>query len=60
MLTKAQLLSTVKNLPESFTIDELLEHLVFIQKVETGLKQSQKGKVYSETEAKKKLKKWLK
>ena len=60
MLTKAQLLSTVKKLPESFTIDELLEHLIFIQKVETGLKQSKKNQVYSETEAKKKLKKWLK
>lgn len=60
MLTKAQLLSTVKNMPDSFTIDELLEHLVFVQKVETGLKQSLKGQTYSEAEAKKKLKKWLK
>jgi len=60
MLTKTRLLSTVKKMPENFTIDELLEHLIFVQKVEAGLKHSRKGKVYSEAEAKKKLRKWLK
>jgi len=45
MLQKEKVLLTIKNLPDTFTIDELIEHLIFIQKVEEGIKQSIEGKV---------------
>ena len=60
MLTKSQLLETDKNLPEKFSVDELIDRLFLIHKIEVGLEQSVKGKTHSTSVAKKKLKKWLK
>ena len=52
MLQKEKVLLTIKNLPDTFTIDELIEHLIFIQKVEEGIKQSIEGKVISNEKVK--------
>ena len=60
MLTKQALLQTIDKLPGSFTIDELLDKLIFIEKVNEGLQQSKQGKTFSKKEAEKKLSKWLK
>jgi hypothetical protein len=60
MITKKKLLLTIKDLPESFSIDELLDRVLFLQKVESGLEQSLKGQAFSTKQAKSKLKKWLK
>ena len=38
MLTREQVRSTIDKLPENFTIDQLIDHLIFIDKVEEGLK----------------------
>ncbi|MCX6285863.1 MAG: hypothetical protein NTY96_01940 [Bacteroidetes bacterium] len=47
-------------LPDNFNLDELIDKLIFIDKVEKGLDQSLKNQVVSESQAKKKLAKWLK
>ena len=60
MITKKKLLESIKDLPESFSIDELLDRVMFLQKVEAGLAQSAKGQTYTTQEARSKLKKWLK
>ncbi|MBV4356703.1 hypothetical protein [Pinibacter aurantiacus] len=60
MLTKAQVFSTVEQLPEEFSIDQLIDKLLFIEKVEKGLQQSQNGEVNTKEQAKEKLSKWLK
>lgn len=60
MITKAQLISTLDKLPESMTIDQIVDHLVFVEKVEKGLADSANNRVHSKEEASKKLKKWLK
>jgi hypothetical protein len=52
MLQKEKVILTIENLPETFTIDELIEHLIFIQKVEEGIKQSIEGKVVSNEKVK--------
>lgn len=59
-MTKKELLKTIKDLPEKFSIDELLDRVVLIQKIETGLAQSVNGQSKSTEQAKLKLKKWLK
>jgi hypothetical protein len=41
-------------------LDQLIDELIFTQKVEKGLLQSTESKVISKSEAKTKLKKWLK
>ena len=60
MLTKQNLIQTRDTLPNSFTIDELPDKLIFIEKVNEGLEQSIKGKSVSKKETEKKLSKWLK
>lgn len=60
MLTKQVLKKTIDKLPINFTIDELLDKLIFIEKINEGLKQSEEGKTSSKKEAEKKLSKWLK
>jgi len=60
MLTKTQIIDSLNNLPENVTIDQVIEHLVVVDKIQQGLNDSAEGKVYSKEEAKAKLKKWLK
>lgn len=42
--TKAKILRAVEDLPENATIEDAIERLVFLHKVEVGLKQVQQGK----------------
>jgi len=59
MLTKIKVIKTISTFPDNFTLDELVEKLIFMDKVERGLEQSLANNVFSEEEAKKKLSKWL-
>ncbi len=60
MLTRDKVNKTIKSLPEKFTIDELIEQLIFIEKVEEGLKQSDEGKVVSNEDVRLIIEKWSK
>jgi hypothetical protein len=59
MLTREQVIEQINELPERFSLDELMERLLFIYKLETALEQSKKGQVTSQEELKEKYKKWL-
>jgi predicted transcriptional regulator len=59
MLTKTQIFDTVEKFSERVSLDELIDKLLFIEKVNIGLEQSEKGIVHSEEEVSKKLAKWL-
>jgi hypothetical protein len=59
-ITKKQILSSMKELPESFSAEEIIDKIILLQKIDIGLEQSKNGKVVSEIDARKKLKKWLK
>lgn len=60
MITKTHLLSTFDKLPENLTIDQVIDHIIFVEKVQKGLDDSENGRVYTTEEARKKLNKWLK
>ena len=60
MLTKEKVDISIQDLPETFTIDELLEKLIFIEKVEEGIRQSETGQVVSNEEVKKIIESWSK
>jgi len=60
MITKTRLLSTFDKLPENLTIDQVIDHIIFVEKVQKGLEDSENGRVYTTEEARKKLNKWLK
>jgi hypothetical protein len=60
MLTKTQIIDSLSNLPENVTIDQVIDHLVVVEKIQKGLEDSANGRVYNRDQAKSKLKKWLK
>jgi hypothetical protein len=60
MITKEKLSKTIDRLPDSFTIDELIDQLIFIEKVEDGFRQSEEGKVISNEDLKLMIDKWSK
>ncbi len=60
MLEKKTVQKYIDNLPDKFSIDELLDKILFLQKVEMGLEQSKNNEGMSQKEMKKKYSKWLK
>ncbi len=60
MLTKKEVMQSIKLLPEKFNAETAIEKIVFLEKVRLGIAQSDAGLVASKEEAKKRLKKWLK
>ena len=58
MLTKATVQKSIDRLPSQFSIDELIEQLIFIQKVEDGIQQSKDGNVVSHEDVKSVISKW--
>jgi hypothetical protein len=55
MITKKQILSSMKDLPESFSEEQIIDKIILLQKIDIGLEQSKNGKVVSEIDARKKL-----
>jgi len=60
MLTKEKVRKTIDRLPEKFTVDQLVEELVVLNKIEEGLKDIDEGRVFTTDQVKKELKTWLK
>ncbi len=60
MITKAQLIDSLHNLPEDLSVDQVIDHVIFLEKVQKGIADSAEGRVNTKEEAKEKLKKWLK
>ncbi|MBM2814140.1 MAG: hypothetical protein HW421_902 [Ignavibacteria bacterium] len=60
MLIKEHVTETVNSMPEQFEIYDIVERLIFLDKVEQGLDDIRNGRVYTEKEVEKKLAKWLK
>ncbi len=60
MLTKKIVQSHLAELPNEFTIDELVERLILIEKIENGISQSDRDEVISDSQLDKELQKWFK
>lgn len=60
MLNKNKVLRTLENLPETFSIEEIIDQLVLLQKIELGLEQARNNETVSTEQAKSQLNKWLK
>jgi hypothetical protein len=59
MLTKEKLLATIHGLPNEFSVEELFERVLLLQKVEKGMEQSRNKEGVDTAEARKRLQKWL-
>ena len=59
LITKTQIKNTLDSLPENVNIEKIIEHLIFLEKVNNGLDDSVNGRINTIEVAKQKLNKWL-
>ncbi|MGI4865775.1 MAG: hypothetical protein ACRYFZ_17765 [Janthinobacterium lividum] len=57
-MQKETILATLSDMPAQVTLDEVVERLIFIEKVEEGLRQSEAGQTVSQEEVEKLAKSW--
>lgn len=60
MLTKEKVKKTIERLPDNFTVDQVIEELIVLNKIEEGLKDIEEGRVFTTGQVKQELKAWLK
>jgi predicted transcriptional regulator len=58
-MKKEIVFESISKLPDEFSIEEIIERLIIIEKIEKGQQQIKEGKVNTQEEAKAKLGKWL-
>jgi predicted transcriptional regulator len=60
MLTKEKIKKSIDALPDNLTIDQVIDRIIMLDKIEQGLKDVEEGRVHSTEDVKAKLSKWLK
>jgi len=60
MLTKEKIKKSIDALPDNPTIDQVIDRIIMLDKIEQGLMDVENGNVYTTEEVKVKLNKWLK
>jgi predicted transcriptional regulator len=60
MLTKEKLKKTIDSMPDNITVDEVIDRIILLDKIEKGLDDVKKGKIYTTSEVKERLNKWVK
>ena len=59
MTIKEQMIKAMQQLPENATIEDGMERLYLLYKVERGIAQADSGQKVSQEEARKRMAKWL-
>ena len=59
MNTKEMVLEAVKNLPDNAEIEDAMERLLLLAKIERGIEQADAGQTISHDEVKQRVSKWL-
>ena len=60
MGTKQQILKAIAELPEDAGVEEALDRLYLLYKVQKGLDQADRGELISQEEVRQRMGKWLK
>ena len=60
MLTKTELIQSIETLPDRINIEDIMERLFLLAKIEKGCQEADDGKTVSNEEAEKLMKRWLK
>ena len=58
MISQEQISLVLKDLPREFSIDELVDKLILVEKIEEAIKQGERGEMYSTEEARELLRQW--
>jgi hypothetical protein len=59
-MKKSTVIQTLNELPQKFDLDELLERLIVIEKIDEALEDAKSGKTVSHDKVKKMVTKWNK
>ncbi len=60
MITKEKAIEVIKSLPDEFSIEDLMDRMILLNKIEIGLKQAEEGETYTTEQAKRMVKEWSK
>jgi len=58
MLTKENIISTINELNDPISFDDILDKMFLLEKIEKGIEQSEKGLVISDAELDKRIEVW--
>ncbi len=59
MTPKDKMIAAIQSLPDNATIEDAMERLLFMAKVERGLREADEDKTISHEELREKMAKWL-
>ena len=59
MIAKEKVMQTLAKMPDTFSVEDLIEKLLLINKIDVGLQQAEAGKTLTYEQTQDKLKKWL-
>jgi predicted transcriptional regulator len=59
MIVKDQILKVIQELPQDATVEDAMERLYLLYKVERGIEQAEAGQKITQEEARKRMAKWL-
>ena len=60
MLSKANVIKTITQFPDHFTVDDLVDKMILLDKIGKGVQQADNNQVISDEELDKKMEEWLK
>jgi len=60
MLTKEKIKKSIDALSDDFSIEDIFEEIIILDKIEKGLEDFKNGNTFTTEEVKTKLEKWLK
>jgi len=58
--TKQQILKAIEDLPDDASVEDALDRIYLLYKIERGLGQADRGDLVSQEEARQRMAKWLK
>jgi hypothetical protein len=59
MISKEQILSAIETLPDDATIEEAIERLYVLYKIEKGIQQADAGLKVNQEEVRRRMQRWL-
>ena len=60
MTAKQKVMKAVRDLPDDASIEDAMQRLLFLAKIDRGLQQADAGQTIPHTQVKEKMAKWLK
>ncbi|HXV48195.1 MAG TPA: hypothetical protein VEB61_05285 [Candidatus Binatia bacterium] len=60
MGTKQQILKAIEDLPDDASVEDAIDRLYLLYKIDKGIRQADRGELLSQDEARQRMTKWLK